>query len=70
MHYLILIQEHMQLLHADPQVSFIEFIWDIPTQWSKFSPLLDKRVKETEAIQQLLELHLQEKTKAFGNSSL
>lgn len=59
--YLVLVQEHVQLLHADPQVGLIELVRNVPTQWTKFPPLLDQGVEETETVQQLLEFSLLKK---------
>lgn len=56
--YLILVQEYVQLLYTNSQISLIEFIWNIPTQRSKFPPFLNQCMEETEAIQQLLEFNL------------
>lgn len=56
--YLILTQEHVQLLHADAQIRLVELVRNVPAQRSKFPSLLDKRMEEAEAIQQLLEFSL------------
>lgn len=52
--YLILLQEHMELLDRDPQVGLIELIRNVPAHGTKLLPLLDQRVEEAQAIQQPL----------------
>ena len=56
--YIILIKEHMQLSHAYSQVSFIEFIRNIPTEWPKFSSFLNQCVEEAQTKQKFLEFML------------
>ena len=58
--YFILVQEHVQLLHRDAQVSLVELVGNVPAQRSKLLPLLGQRVEETQAVQQLLEHSLQQ----------
>lgn len=48
--YLILVQEHVELLHTDSQVSLVELIRNIPPQGSEFPSLLYQSMEETEAI--------------------
>ena len=48
--YLILVQEHVELLYADSQVSLVELIRNIPPQGPKFPSLLYQSMEETEAI--------------------
>ena len=44
---------HLLLFHADPEVTLIKLIWNVPAQWSKFSPLLNQSVKEAQPKQKL-----------------
>ena len=50
----------MKLSNADPQVSLIELVWNVPTQGTKCSPFLNDGVEETQAIEHLFELSLKE----------
>ena len=68
--YLVLVEEDVQLLHADAQVSLIEFVWNVPTQRPKIPPFLHQRMEEAEAVQQCLELSLKTKCNTINNSSL
>lgn len=45
---IVLIQQDFQLQSADPQISLVEFVLIVPTDRSKFPPLLNDRVEETE----------------------
>lgn len=56
--YFILIEEHLQLPHADSQISLIELIWDVPSQRSKLAALLNQSVEEAQTIQHLVEVDL------------
>ena len=51
---LILIGEHLQLPHTDPQVRLIEAIRNVPAKRPKLAPLLNQCVEETQPKQQLL----------------
>lgn len=66
--YLVLVEEDVQLLHTDAQVSLIELVRNVPTQWPKIPPFLHQCVEEAEAIQQCLELSLKTKCKTINNS--
>lgn len=48
--YLVLVQEHVELLYTDSQVSLIELIRNIPPQGPKFPSLLYQSMKEAKAI--------------------
>lgn len=61
--YLILVEEDVQLLHADAQIGLVELVWNVPTQWPKLSPFLHQRMEEAQAVQQCLELGLTNKCK-------
>ena len=58
--YLIFIEEHPQLFDADTQVSLVELVRNVPSQWSKIPPLLNKSVEETQAKKQALPFMLQQ----------
>lgn len=45
---------YLLLLHANPEVRFIELVRDIPPQSTKFPPLLHNGMEETDAKEQLL----------------
>ena len=44
---------HLLLLHADAEITLVEFIRDVPSQSSKFPPLLHKSMEETEPKEKL-----------------
>ena len=44
---------HLLLLHADPEITFIELIGNVPTQGAKLPSLLHQSMEETETKQQL-----------------
>ena len=46
---LVIIDEHLQLTDADTQVRLIEAVGNIPTKWTKLSPLLHQSMEEAEA---------------------
>ena len=56
--HLILIEEHLQLPHADPEVSLVELVGDVPAEGTELPPLLDQSVEEAEAKEELLPLTL------------
>lgn len=56
--YLVLLQEHVQLLHGDAQVGLVELIGDVPAQWAELLPLLGQSVEEAQAVEQLLKHRL------------
>ena len=58
--YIVFVHEHVKLSNADPQISLIELVWNIPTQGTKCSPFLNNGVEKAQAIQHLLEFSLQE----------
>lgn len=57
------LNEYLQLSDAYTQVRLIEAIRDVPAQWTKLLPLLNKSMEETQSIQELLP-HLEEKPKS------
>lgn len=67
--YLVLVQEHVQLLDADPQVSLVELVRNVPAQGPEFPSLLYQSVEEAEAVQQLLEFGLEWEDMAPPHSS-
>ena len=56
--YLVLLQEHVQLLDGDTQVSLVELVGDVPAHGAELPPLLGQGVEEAQAVQQLLKHHL------------
>lgn len=56
LHVLVLIQEHFQLKHADPQISLVELVGIVPANGAEFPSLLHNRVEEAEREQELLEI--------------
>lgn len=66
--YLVLVQEDVQLLHADAQIRLVELVWNVPTQWPELPPFLHQRVEEAQAVQQCLELSLTNKWKHITNN--
>lgn len=61
---LILIEEHLQLSHTDPQIRLVVLIRDIPSQGTKFPPLLHQSMEETEPKEQLLPVILNDDSKS------
>lgn len=45
---IIFVEEHLQLSYRDTQIGFVESIWNIKTEWTEFTTLLNKRVKEAQ----------------------
>ena len=45
----VLIQEHVDLAHADGQIRVIEFIWNVPAQRPKLAALLHQCMEEAHA---------------------
>ena len=60
--YFILIEEHLQLPHADTQIGLVELVGDVPAQRSKLAALLDQSVEEAQAVQHLVEVDLRRHT--------
>ena len=52
----VLVEEHVELLGADPQVRLVELVGDVPSQGSELPPLLHESVEEAEAEQEFAEL--------------
>ena len=44
----ILIEEHVELADADPQVSIREPVWDVEAESSKLSPLKSNSMEDTQ----------------------
>ena len=57
--HLILVEEDLQLPHADTKVSLVELIRDVPSQGAKLPPLLHKSMKEAQTEQEVPPLFLQ-----------
>lgn len=53
--HLVLVQEHLQLHDADPQIGFVELVRDVPSQGSELASLLDGGVEKAQTVQQFLE---------------
>ncbi len=49
--YIVLIEEHLHLPHADPEISLVKFVRNIPPQGPKVSALLNQTVEEAETKQ-------------------
>ena len=60
--YLVLIEEDGQLLYTDAEISFIELIWSIPTNRTKFTTLLYQRMEEAQTKKQFPESKLKKNT--------
>ena len=45
--HIIVIQEHAELSHTNPEISFVELVRNVPAQRSKLPSFLDNTVKET-----------------------
>mmetsp|Transcript_22137 Transcript_22137/g.48342 ORF Transcript_22137/g.48342 Transcript_22137/m.48342 type:complete len:214 (+) Transcript_22137:1762-2403(+) len=52
----VLVQEHLELPHADAQVILVELIRNVPANRAELAPLLHDGVEEGQAEQQLAEL--------------
>ena len=50
---LIVIEEHLELLYTDTQVSLVELVRNVPPESTELPSLLDKSVEETQREQQL-----------------
>eukprot|EP00968_Pinguiococcus_pyrenoidosus_P021795 scaffold2923_cov313-Pinguiococcus_pyrenoidosus.AAC.3 len=52
----VVVKEELELLHADLEVALIEPIRDVPPERTVQAPLLDDRVEEAQAVQDVPEL--------------
>lgn len=43
-------------LHSSSEIRLVELVWDVPSDWSKLSPLLYSGMKESNSIQNWLPL--------------
>ena len=57
--HLILVEEDLQLLHANSKVSLIELVGDVPSEGAKLPPLLHKGMEEAQTEQEVPPLLLQ-----------
>lgn len=61
--YIVFVHEHVKLSNTNPQVSFIELIWNVPAQWTESSSFLDDGMEKAQTVQHFLELSLKCKIK-------
>ena len=53
---LVFFQEHLELGHADPEVTVCKVVGDVPAQGAKLAPLNDDAMEEAEGEQEVFEL--------------
>lgn len=51
--YIKLWSTHLLLFHTDSEVTLVELIWNIPSQWPELSPFLYQSMEETQTKQEL-----------------
>lgn len=57
--HLILVEEDLQLPHANSKVSLVELVGDVPSEGAKLPPLLHKGMEEAQTEQEVPPLLLQ-----------
>ena len=54
--YVILVQEHVQLLSTDSEICLVKLVRNVPAERTKLASLLDEGMEETQSEEEFLEV--------------